>query len=66
MLAIALDGYTHQVEEIMEKDEKKEIRLNDLGVNILRFQDVNVYNDVENVIREIAAYIVEFNRTHPH
>jgi len=65
MLAVELDGYTHQMEEVMEKDEKKEKRLNELGVNVLRFQDEEVYNDVENVVREIEAYIVEYERTHP-
>ena len=65
MLAIELDGYTHQLEETMEKDEKKEKRLNELGVNVLRFQDGEVYNDVENVIRVIEAYIAKYETTHP-
>ncbi len=66
MLAIEIDGYTHLLEEVQIKDAVKEKRLNELGVNVLRFQDEEVYNDVENVIREIEAYIVEYRRTHPH
>lgn len=65
MLVIELDGYTHQLEEVIEKDKLKEKRLNELGINVLRFQDDQVYNDVENVIREIEAYIVEYEKTHP-
>lgn len=64
MLAIELDGYTHQMEEVIEKDKLKENRLNELGVSVLRFQDDEVYNDVENVIREIEAYIVGYEKTH--
>jgi len=53
MLAIEMDGFSHQLEEVIEKDEIKESRLNELGVTVLRFQDEEVY-------------IVEHERTHPH
>lgn len=66
MLAIELDGYTHQFQDVIEKDELKEKRLNELGVAVLRFQDEEVYNDVENVVREIEAYIKAYENTHPH
>jgi len=65
MLAIELDGYTHQLEEVIEKDKIKEKRLMELGIRILRFQDEEVYNDVENVLRVIEAYIKEYEKTHP-
>jgi len=65
MLAIELDGYTHQFEDVIEKDEMKEKRLNELGVRVLRFQDEEVYTDVENVLRVIEAYIKEYEKTHP-
>lgn len=65
MLVIELDGYTHQLEDVIEKDKMKEKRLNDLGVKVLRFQDEEVYNDVENVLRVIEAYIMEFEKTRP-
>ena len=64
MLAIELDGYTHQFEDVIEKDEMKEKRLNELGVRVLRFQDEEVYTDVENVLRVIEAYIKEYEKTH--
>ncbi len=31
MLAIELDGFSHQLDEVVEKDELKEKRLNELG-----------------------------------
>ena len=65
MLAIEIDGYTHLLEEVQIKDEEKEDRLNKLGVNVLRFHDDLVFNDIENVLREIEAYISEYEKTHP-
>lgn len=65
MLAIELDGFSHQLDEVIEKDEVKEERLKELGIHVLRFQDDEVYNDIENVMREIEAYVVEYEKTHP-
>jgi len=65
MLAIEVDGYTHILEDVQDKDEKKEKRLNELGVHVLRFPDSDVFNDIGNVLREIEAYIVEYEKTHP-
>ena len=47
MLAIEIDGYTHLLEEVQIKDEKKEKKLNELGVNVLRFHDDLIFNDIE-------------------
>ncbi len=42
MLAIELDGYTHTFEEVTDRDERKEQRLRELGVRIIRFRDEDV------------------------
>ena len=68
MLAIELDGYTHQNIETYEKDKQKEKRLNELGVYVLRFEDKEVFHDMVNVLRSIDIYIDEYesnNITHP-
>jgi very-short-patch-repair endonuclease len=65
MVAIEIDGYTHLLEEVQVKDKKKEKRLNELGITVLRFQDDLVFNDIENVLRKIEVYISEFEKTHP-
>jgi len=65
MLAIEIDGYTHLLEEVQVKDKIKEKKLNELGINVLRVHDDLVFNDIENVLREIEAYIVEYGKTHP-
>ena len=60
MLVIEIDGYTHLLDEVQDRDEVKEKRLNELGIHVLRFQDSEVFNDVENVLRAIEAYILEY------
>ena len=59
-LVIELDGYTHQFEETIIKDKIKENELNKIGLNVLRFEDDEVMNDIENVLRTIEIYIHNF------
>ncbi|MFO7657409.1 MAG: DUF559 domain-containing protein, partial [Bacteroidales bacterium] len=35
MLGIELDGYSHNFDEVVEKDIKKETRVNEMGITIL-------------------------------
>ena len=65
MLAIELDGYTHLFEEVQQKDHRKQERLSELGVTVLRFTDDEVFNDTDNVFRVIENYISTFESTHP-
>ena len=65
MLGIELDGITHQFEDVQIKDRKKESRMNELGIDILRFKDEEVYSDIENVLRTIENYIIKYEKTHP-
>jgi len=65
-LAIEIDGYSHELIAVYIKDIKKEKRLNELGIKILRFTDTQVLKDMENVIRALEFYIYEFDKhTHP-
>jgi len=65
MLAIEVDGYSHSLEEVYEKDIIKEKRLNELGIIVLRFTDKEVLHDMDNVLRAIEQYIVDYEKTHP-
>ncbi len=60
MLGIELDGLTHDWEDVVEKDKRKEKRLNELGITILRFTNNQVSNDMENVLRVIDDFILRF------
>ncbi|MEE1962564.1 endonuclease domain-containing protein [Allomuricauda taeanensis] len=64
-LAIEVDGYSHEILEVWEKDVKKTNRLNELGIHVLRFSDHQVFKDMENVLRTIEDYISNFEATPP-
>ena len=59
-LVIELDGYTHQFEEVIAKDQIKKDELESLGLTVLRFTDEEVMKDINNVLRTIEIYIEEF------
>lgn len=61
-LAIEVDGYSHEILEVWEKDMAKTKKLNLLSINVLRFSDHQVLNDLENVLRAIEDYILEFEK----
>ena len=64
MLVIELDGYTHNFEEVVEKDERKQKELEALGLTVLRFADIELMHDINNVLRTIEGYIEEFEEGH--
>ena len=63
-LVIELDGYTHRFEEVVEKDEIKQKQLEDVGLTVLRFADVEVTHDIDNVLRTIQIHIEKFENKH--
>lgn len=66
MLAIEVDGYSHQLKDVYFKDLKKENRLNEFGISVLRFTDDQVLKEMSNVIRAIEFYIEEYERHTPN
>ena len=62
MLAIEIDGYSHELIEVYNKDLKKEKRLKELGITILRFTDKEILTQMENVLRAIEWFIFEFEK----
>ena len=51
LLALEIDGITHQDEKVMFKDGKRQKELEMLGVTFLRFDALLCVNKVESVIR---------------
>ncbi len=58
-LAIEIDGDSHDSEEAFEKDRKRQKRLEELGVRFLRFDDLEVKKEMNNVLRKIQHWIEE-------
>lgn len=57
MLGIEVDGYSHELVEVQQKDRVKELAMSSFGITILRFTDHQVLRDMENVLRIIEDYI---------
>ena len=56
-LAIEVDGSIHFKEGHQEKDEKRQHRLESLGVKVMRFSDTDVKNNLSWVLNEIRDEI---------
>lgn len=54
-LAIEVDGESHYGN--LGRDEKKDKRLNELGVNVLRFDDLDVRHKLDKVLETIEKWI---------
>ena len=54
-LAIEIDGESHYGNP--EKDKKKDKRLNDLGVTVLSFDDMEVRYQLDKVLEKIEEWI---------
>ena len=58
MLAIEIDGESHYGKE--KRDEVRDKRLNQLGVTVLRFDDLEVKFEMLNVLNTINGFIDNF------
>ncbi len=59
MLAIEIDGISHDFEDVLVKDEIRQQKLEKMGVRFLRFDDREVRKDMPNVLRTIELWIEE-------
>ena len=60
MLAIEVDGITHEDEKVLLKDPIRQDEIEMYGVSFLRFNALDVVHDMKNVVRTIENWIFEF------
>ena len=58
LLVIEVDGASHESYFIQEKDDIKQKRFEDYGITVLRIPDVDVFTDIDSVLKKIEEYIV--------
>lgn len=63
MLAIEIDGESHYGNEEIDKIRQQEIEK--FGIYFLRFDDNEIFYNLENVIRTIESWIDKHTLTHP-
>jgi very-short-patch-repair endonuclease len=58
MIVVEIDGYSHNFEEIVEKDEIKQYNLERAGFTVLRYNDEDVLENMESVMLDIEQHII--------
>src|SRR3989338_636423 len=61
-LVIEVDGATHDIQEVKEKDRIKEKYLKDNYLEVIRFTDDQIFGNIEKVFDEIKEYCKEIER----
>ena len=62
-LIIEIDGNSHNFDEVVENDIKRQEKLEQFGLTFIRFDDLEVKNDINNVIRELDGKIKQLKNT---
>jgi very-short-patch-repair endonuclease len=65
MLAIEIDGMSHNHGEAFIKDELRQQKLESFGIVFIRFSESEMKNDMPNVIRTIESTIIDIVRINP-
>ena len=58
MLAVEIDGMSHNHEEAFNKDEPRQQKLESFGIRFLRFSESELKSDIQNVLRTIESTII--------
>jgi len=56
-LIIEIDGASHEIEKIWQKDQRRQKKLQEFGFTIIRFTDEEIFKDLDNVQRAIEYWI---------
>ena len=67
-LAIEIDGNCHDSEYKIQMDLERQKEIEKFGITFLRFDDGDVKFDINNVLRAIEGWIIDFEdkrKTHP-
>lgn len=62
MLAIDVAGASHDVAEVQLDDVNRQKRLQSLGIRFLRFDDLDVKKDIDDVVMTIQLWIEEHQK----
>ena len=61
-LVIEIDGSFHYEQEQMIRDKKRQEILEEMGLNFIRFSELQVRKDMDWVLREITNYILAYEK----
>jgi very-short-patch-repair endonuclease len=61
-LVIEIDGISHDYEEVAKKDKIRQAKLEEIGLQFIRFDDLEVKTNMENVLSEIEGWIEDWEQ----
>ena len=61
-LVIEIDGASHNHHEAYLSDEKRQSSLENMNLKFLKFHDIDVKRNIENVIKNIESFILDFEK----
>ncbi|MEZ5145784.1 MAG: endonuclease domain-containing protein [Bacteroidales bacterium] len=56
-LVIEIDGENHKIKEVQEKDQSRTAELNELGLEVLRFTNSEVIDNIDDVLNRISQHL---------
>ncbi len=59
MLIIEVDGVSHKFDDIEKKDILRQESIEQAGFKVLRFQDEEILNNINDVIKTLEAFIIK-------
>jgi len=65
MLAIEIDGMSHNHEEAFARDEIRQQKLESFGITVIRFTEAEMKFDMTNVIRAIEGAVITIIKNDP-
>lgn len=65
MLVVEIDGMSHNYEEAFNKDELRQQKLESFGIQVLRFSEAEMKNDMLNAIRTIESTVINIAKNDP-
>ena len=65
MLAVEIDGMSHNHEEAFAKDEIRQRKLDSFEIRVIRFTEAEMKYDMTNVIRALEGIIIDIIKNDP-
>ena len=64
-LVIEVDGDSHEDQKVQERDKKKDQYLNSIGITVLRYDDLEIKQNLTSVIDHLIDWIDKKEKTAP-
>lgn len=64
-LSVEIDGVTHSSEEELRRDKERQSRIEEFGITLIRFTNLDVYQNLDGVLTAILIKAEELKKSPP-